>query len=162
MVEMSNEELLPLFPEGTVTEKDLPELRRQIQAGRMVATTLDTPAKAFAAGYVNTTSDVPYMGQHYLNFDLVRDGIFDPAKPEGLLFSKIDGGEEKLVGVWYLQVPGIGGVTREVEPAASRAASISGTRTSASAWSASAAPARARRARAATRRAAASPPTCAG
>ena len=45
---------LPLFPEGTVTEKDLPELRRQIQAGRMVATTLDTPAKAFAAGYVSS------------------------------------------------------------------------------------------------------------
>lgn len=114
--EMSDDELLPLFPEGTVTRDDLPALRQEIAQARDVALRLDTPDKAMAAGYVNTTSDVPFMGQHYLNYDLVRDGTFDPSHPEGLLFSKIDGGEEKLVGVWYLQVPGIGGVRRDVEP----------------------------------------------
>jgi hypothetical protein len=114
---MPDEELLPLFPSGTVTIEDMPALRQQIMAARDVALRLDTPEKAMAAGYINTTSDVPFMGQHYLNFDLVRDGIFDPSQPEGLLFSKIDGGPEKLVGVWYLQIPGIGGVTRTVEPA---------------------------------------------
>lgn len=117
MSEMSDDDLLPLFPEGTVAKDDLPALRDQIAQARAVALRLDTPAKAMAAGYVNTTSDVPFMGQHYLNYDLVRDGKFDPSQPEGLLFSKIDGGEEKLVGVWYLQVPGIGGVRRDAEPA---------------------------------------------
>jgi hypothetical protein len=113
---MSDDELLPLFPEDTVSAEDLPAFRQELAAARAVAERLDTPEKAIAAGYVNTTSDVPFMGQHYLNFDLVRDGKFDAAQPEGLLFSKIDGGPEKLVGVWYLQLPGIGGVTREVEP----------------------------------------------
>jgi hypothetical protein len=113
---MSDDELMPLFPEGTVTKADLPAMREQIKQARAVALELDTPEKAMAAGYVNTTSDVPFMGQHYLNFDRVRDGKFNAAEPEGLLFSKIDGGPERLVGVWYLQVPGIGGVKRDTEP----------------------------------------------
>lgn len=113
---MTDDELLPLFPAGTVTKADMPAMRQQILDARAVALLLDTPEKAGAAGYIRTTSDVPYMGQHYLNFDYVRDGKFDATKPEGLLFSKIDGGPEKLVGVWFLQVPGIGGVTRDVEP----------------------------------------------
>ena len=117
METMTDKELLPLFPAGTVTEADMPALREQIEEARTVALELDTPVKAVAAGYANTTTDVPYMGQHYLNFDHVRDGKFDPTKPEGLLFSKIDDGPEKLVGVWFLQIPGIGGVTREAEPA---------------------------------------------
>jgi hypothetical protein len=108
--------LLPLFPEGTVAEEDLPLLRQQIMDARQVAVRLDTIEKAQAAGYIRTTSDVPYMGQHWLNMDYLRDGKFDPTQPEGLLFSKIDGGPEKLVGVWFLQLPGIGGVSREVEP----------------------------------------------
>ena len=116
METMTDDELLPLFPVGSVAEADLPALREQIKQARAVALQLDTPEKAQAAGYVNTTSDVPFMGQHYLNFDHVRDGKFDPTKPEGLLFSKIDDGPEKLVGVWFLQIPGIGGVTRETEP----------------------------------------------
>lgn len=116
MVSLSDDELLPMFPEGTVSAADLPALKQQVQQVRDVALRLDTPEKAVAAGYVNTTSDVPFMGQHYLNFDYVRDGKFDPTQPEGLLFSKIDGGEEKLVGVWFLQIPGLGGVTGETQP----------------------------------------------
>jgi len=57
------------------------------------------------------------MGEHYLNYNYVKSGIFDPEHPQGLLFSKIDSGEEKLVGVWFLLVPGLGGITRDVEPA---------------------------------------------
>jgi hypothetical protein len=113
---MADDDLLPLFPTGTVTKADLPAMRQQVLDARAVALRLDTPEKAGLAGYVRTTSDVPYMGQHYLNFEYVRDGLFDATKPEGLLFSKIDGGPDKLVGVWFLQVPGIGGVTRDVEP----------------------------------------------
>jgi hypothetical protein len=115
--QLSDGELLPMFPANTVKLEDLPVMRQQVQDAREVALRLDTPEKAAAAGYVRTTSDVPYMGEHYLNLDYVRDGVFDPKKPEGLLFSKIDSGPERLVGVWFLQVPGIGGVTRETQPA---------------------------------------------
>jgi hypothetical protein len=111
------DELLPLFPEGTMSAADFPAWKSQVLAARQVALNLGTMEDATAAGYTNTTSDVPYMGMHFLNFEYVRDGVFDPSKPEGLLFSQIDGGAPKLVGVWYLLIPGIGGVTREVEPA---------------------------------------------
>jgi len=116
---LSEDELMPMFPPGTMTEADFPKFKQQVEAVRQVALKYPTPELAKAAGYVNTTSDVPYMGQHYLNFDLVRKGVFDPEHPQGLLYSKIDGGEEKLVGVWFLILPGAGGngVTRDTEPA---------------------------------------------
>ncbi len=113
---LSDEQLLPLFPPGTMTLADIPKLRKQLGEVRQVALKYQTPAAAAAGGYVRTTSDVPFMGEHYLNFSVLRGGVFDPGKPSGLLFSKIDGGEEKLVGVWYLMLPGIGGVTRDQQP----------------------------------------------
>lgn len=113
----AGEDLLNLFPKGIVTADNLPLLKDQIEQVRQVALQYPTVEAANAGGFVVTTNDVPFMGMHFLNYDNVRDGKFDPSKPEGLLFSKIDGGEPKLVGVWFLLLPGIGGVTREVEPA---------------------------------------------
>jgi len=114
---LSNEELLGMFPEGTVSAENLPLLKEQVLQVREVALKYPTPESASAAGFFNTTSDVPFMGRHYINAEFLRDGKFDPTKPEGLLYSKIDGGPEKLVGVWFLQIPGIGDVKRDVEPA---------------------------------------------
>lgn len=113
---MKQDQLIPLFPDGTMTSADFPKFKEQVEQARQVALKLNTPADAKAAGYVKTTSDVPYMGEHYLNYEYVKTGIFDPEHPQGLLFSKIDGGEEKLVGVWFLLIPGINGVTRDAEP----------------------------------------------
>ncbi len=113
----SADQLLPQFPPNTVTAADLPLLKQQIEQVRAVAEKYPTPESAKAAGYTRTTSDVPFMGEHYLNFDYVKSGIFDPSKPQGLLYSKIDNGEEKLVGVWFLLLPGVGGTTRETPPA---------------------------------------------
>ncbi len=110
------DQLLPQFPADTMTAEDYPLFKQQVEAVRTVAEQFKTPADAVAAGYVRTTSDVPYMGEHYLNYDIVRKGVFDPAHPSGLLYSKIDSGEEKLVGVWFLLLPGVGGVTRDKEP----------------------------------------------
>jgi hypothetical protein len=114
---MSDEELLPLFPEGTVTLEDMPALRDQIMRVHEVALKYPTTEAAEAAGYRNTTSDVPFMGMHYLNFDMVRKGTFEPDRPTGLLFSKVDDGPPTLVGVWFLLLPGVGGNTREQQPA---------------------------------------------
>lgn len=109
-------DVMPLFPANTVSEADYPALKAQIEQVRAVAEAFPTTEAAAAAGYVRTTSDVPFMGEHWLNYDLVRKGIFDPARPQGLLFSKVDAGPEKLVGVWFLLVPGINGITRDTEP----------------------------------------------
>lgn len=113
---LSPDAVLPLFPAGTVSSADYATLKAQIEQVRAVALKYPTTDDAAKGGYVRTTSDVPFMGEHYLNYDYVRDGIFDPAKPEGLLFSKVDGGPEKLVGVWFLQIPGIGGVKKDIAP----------------------------------------------
>ncbi len=113
---MEASQLVSLFPAEVVNASDIPALKEQILQVRAIAEKYPTEAAANAGGYINTTSDVPFMGKHFLNFDYVRDGIFDPAKPEGLLFSKIDGGEPKLVGIWFLLVPGVGDVTKAVEP----------------------------------------------
>jgi hypothetical protein len=115
-ISLSDEELLPMFPEGTMTAEDLPLLREQIEQVRAFADGIKTVEDAEAAGYRNTTSDVPFMGMHYLNTQYVTNGEFDPSRPEGLLFSNIDDGPPKLVGVWFLQIPGIGGVTRDQDP----------------------------------------------
>lgn len=114
---LSDSQLLPLFPSNTVPAADLPELKAQIEAVAAVAKMYPTTEAAAAAGYVRTTSDVPYMGEHWLNYDYVRTGVFDPNKPQGLLFSKVDSGPEQLVGVWFLLLPGINGVKRDVQPA---------------------------------------------
>jgi hypothetical protein len=114
---LSQDQLMPLFPPGTISAADFPLFKQQVEQVRAMAEKYRTPTAAQAAGYVRTTSDVPYMGEHYLNYDLVKSGKFDPAHPQGLLFSKIDSGEEKLVGVWFLLIPGLGGNTRDVEPA---------------------------------------------
>lgn len=114
---MSDTQLLPLFPADTVTAADLPALKTQIEQVAAVAKKFPTTDAAKAAGYVRTTSDVPYMGEHWLNYDYVKTGIFDPSKPQGLLFSKLDDGPEKLVGVWFLLIPGINGIKRDVQPA---------------------------------------------
>jgi hypothetical protein len=113
---LSQDQLMPLFPPDTISAADFPLFKQQVEQVRAVAEKFKTPADAIAGGYVRTTSDVPYMGEHYLNYNYVKSGIFDPAHPQGLLFSKIDNGEEKLVGVWFLLIPGLGGNTRDVEP----------------------------------------------
>ena len=109
--------LLEQFPDGTLEESDIDVLRTQVEQVRAVAEKYPTQAAAEAGGYRNTTTDVPFMGHHYLNNAFVTDGVFDPNKPEGLLFSKIDDGPPKLVGVWFLLLPGANpGLTFEVEP----------------------------------------------
>lgn len=113
---MEASELAPLFPAGLISDEQMPAFQNEVLTSRAVADQFNTPEKASAGGFVQTTNDVPFMGEHWLNYENVRDGVFDPAKPEGLLFSTVDG-ERKLVGVWHLLIPGIGDVKRDVEPA---------------------------------------------
>jgi hypothetical protein len=113
---LNGDELLGLFPGEYVTAESLPALKQQILDARAFALTVDTVEKAQAAGFYQATNDVPFMGEHWLSRTYLTDGVFDASKPEGLLFSTIDG-ERKLVGVWFLQIPGIGDVKKDVEPA---------------------------------------------
>ena len=107
-------------PGGTLLPDEVGPLQEQLRAARAFAETVDTAEKARAAGYFNTTNDVPFMGAHFINGQYLSDGVFDAGKPEGLLFSKLGGGpdaEWQLVGVWYLIIPGgVQGVTASIPP----------------------------------------------
>jgi hypothetical protein len=115
---MSDAQLLASVPGGTLLPTEVPVLKEQIQQARDFALSHDTIEKAMAAGYYNTTNDVPFMGAHFINSQYLSDGVFDASKPEGLLFSKIGNpsGDWKLVGVWYLILPGQGGSTATIPP----------------------------------------------
>lgn len=111
--------ILRKTPGGALTPAEVETLKGQLAEARAFAETVDTFEKAQAAGYMNTTNDVPFMGAHLISRRYVADGVFDPGKPEGLLFSKLGNpnGEWQLVGVWYLLIPGINrGVTETVPP----------------------------------------------
>ncbi len=112
--------LLRNSPGGTLVPTEVGELQEQLRQARAFAEAQSTVEQAQAAGFNNTTNDVPFMGAHFLNMEYLTDGIFDPGKPEGLLFSKLGGGQDaewQLVGVWYLLIPGINeGVTASIPP----------------------------------------------
>jgi hypothetical protein len=111
-------QILRNVPGGTVLPTEVEALRSELGAARQFAMQFDTVDKAYAAGYNNTTNDVPFMGAHFLNNQYLTDGVFDAGKPEGLLFSKLGdpNNDWTLVGVWYLLLPGQGGATADSPP----------------------------------------------
>jgi hypothetical protein len=115
---MGDAQVLAAVPGGTLLPPEVPVLREQLQEARAVALQYNTLDKARAAGYFITTNDVPFMGAHLINAAYLSDGVFDPAKPEGLLFSKIGNpkGDWQLVGVWYLILPGQAGSSTTIPP----------------------------------------------
>ncbi len=115
---MSDTQILANTPGGTLTPDEVPVLKAQLQEARAFALNHDTVEKARAAGYFNTTNDVPFMGAHFINAKYLSDGVFDASKPEGLLFSKVGNpsGDWHLVGVWYLIFPGQAGSSVTVPP----------------------------------------------
>jgi hypothetical protein len=46
--------------------------------------------------------DYGAMGLHYVNFDLVQDGVLDPARPEIVLYEPLPNGRLRLTGADYL------------------------------------------------------------
>ena len=118
-MEMDSATILRNTPGGTLLPDEVDLLKEQLAAVRAFAEEHSTTAKATAANFQNFTNDVPFMGEHYLNLGYVGDGVFDPSKPEGLLFSKLGGGEEaesQLVGVWFLLWPGQAGSSETIPP----------------------------------------------
>jgi hypothetical protein len=117
---MDTAAILRSTPGGTLLPNEVAPVKEQLAKARAFAETVDTVEKARAAGYFNTTNDVPFMGAHFINPAFLGDGVFDPGRPEGLLFSKLGGGpsgEWQLVGVWYLIPPGAApGVTETIPP----------------------------------------------
>lgn len=85
--------------EAPLSAQDERALAQELAAARAAAATLDTPAKAKAAGYIQASPELPGVGTHLINWTLIAQP-FDPAQPSMILFATI-GGVEKLVGFSY-------------------------------------------------------------
>jgi hypothetical protein len=74
----------------------------QLRTARQATAKFQNTAAAEKAGYTNINLFVTNMGDHWVNVDLVGDGIFDPAKPEALVYADLGNGRLELVAVEYL------------------------------------------------------------
>lgn len=73
----------------------------QLKAARSATGAFNSIAAAEAAGYVGPVIPVPNMGVHYVNADLIDD-IFEPNRPEALVYADLGHGRLQLVAVEYL------------------------------------------------------------
>jgi len=84
-------------PERPLAGADADAFSRQWAAAVAASARLATPEQAAAAGYAQSSSQVPGVGTHWINWTLV-DAPFDPARPSMLLF---DDRRAHLVGFSY-------------------------------------------------------------
>jgi hypothetical protein len=87
-------------PDIAVSFGDLQTLQEQIATARAATEKYQDVREALKDGYVQVTQDLPLIASHFINARYAIDGIFDPAKPEILLYAKLDG-RWTLVGLSY-------------------------------------------------------------
>ena len=75
---------------------------RELAAARSATAHYHDLARAEADGYVNISLYIPGEGLHYFNASLLDD-VFDPEKPEILLYAPVPGEARlQLIGVEYV------------------------------------------------------------
>ena len=84
----------------TLTPADQGTFDAQLAAAREAATHFRSTADAIAAGYVQSATQIPGVGTHWVNWELV-DRPFDPARPAMLLFDQSPLHETRLAGFSY-------------------------------------------------------------
>jgi len=72
----------------------------ELQQARAATARYRDIRNAIKDGYSNINVDVPNMGHHFMNTQLV-DGTFDIRKPEILVYNGLDTGNPELVAVEY-------------------------------------------------------------
>ena len=75
---------------------------QQLRAAQQATARFNSIGAAEKAGYSNINLPVPNMGDHWVNGDLIFDGVFDPARPEALVYNDLGNGQLQLVAVEYL------------------------------------------------------------
>lgn len=81
----------PIPPELGMTTSELAELVSQLDETHDVVAGMESIDDACAAGYVPSSSQNANMGIHMTNATYYMDGVFDPSRPEMVLFAKEDG-----------------------------------------------------------------------
>lgn len=86
--------------EQPLSGADADLLARQWATAVDALASLSTPEQAAGAGYSQSSSQVPGVGTHWIDWTLV-DQPFDPARPSMLLFDERLGQPSRLVGFSY-------------------------------------------------------------
>jgi len=87
-------------PDIPISATDLGVLQEQLAAARAGTEKYRDVREAVNDGYIQVTQDLPGIAAHFANPVHYADGVFDPAKPEILLYAKADG-QWSLVGLSY-------------------------------------------------------------
>lgn len=91
------------MPDGLgMSREELGALLGQLDALRQAMVEFRDMETAKALGYVQTGGEVPNMGIHLASPARIRDGRFDPSRPEMLLFGRDGNGGWKLVGASFI------------------------------------------------------------
>ena len=92
-----------------MTRPELATLVEQLDTVRQATEKYQDVSVALADGFVQATEEVANMGAHFVHPWRTLDGIFDPARPEILLYVSDPAGELRLVGTSFvLPVPLVG------------------------------------------------------
>ena len=84
----------------SLSVSDQARFDEQVRAATDAATRLGTIEAATAAGYVQSSTQLPGIGSHWVKWSLV-DGAFDPGQPSMLLFDQSSLHETRLAGLSY-------------------------------------------------------------
>jgi len=89
-------------PEGNVVNDYglSPQTTWELQQARAATARYRDIRNAIKDGYSNINVDVPNMGHHFMNTNLI-DGTFDIRKPAILVYNGLDTGNPELVAVEY-------------------------------------------------------------
>ena len=87
-------------PDIPISLGDVATLQDQLAAARAGTEKYRDVREALKDGYVQATQDLALLGAHFVNARYALDGVFDPVRPEILLYAKIDG-QWTLVGLSY-------------------------------------------------------------
>ncbi|MBM3949482.1 MAG: hypothetical protein FJ312_09680 [SAR202 cluster bacterium] len=85
-----------------MSREELGRLLGQLHALRRAMAEFRDIETAKSLGYVQTGGEVPNMGIHLASPARIRDGKFDPSRPEMLLFGRDGDGGWKLVGASFI------------------------------------------------------------
>jgi len=90
------------IPEGEVARRHGISWRTiwELKQARFATARYRDIRNAIKDGYSNINVDVPNMGHHFMNMNLI-DGTFDIRRPEILVYNGLDSGHPELVAVEY-------------------------------------------------------------
>jgi hypothetical protein len=86
----------------SISLADLTTVQSQVEVARAATEKYRDVRVALQDGFIQATQDLPGIAAHFISARNVLDGVFDPAKPEILLYAKLEG-QWTLVGLSYTQ-----------------------------------------------------------